>query len=237
MTRLNLPNLFEIGLLARLRREIIFYALFLLIGWIAIFFLFPKIFPYLLFPYFHLLKERSLVFISLEEALFVVLRASFYIALALTLPLLIIRLFKALSSELYAYERRVLKRLVYLSITLALTGILVGYFLFTPFFLKVFLYFGKNFENNLRIAAFLFFLLKVILFSVVSFQIPLLFALLIKEDIITDELYRKRRLYFWGGFYMLSLLFSPADFLGQLLLTLFFYLFFKLSFLIARILR
>ncbi|BAU23249.1 hypothetical protein THC_0863 [Caldimicrobium thiodismutans] len=237
MTKLNLPNLFDLEILNKIRREIIFYALFLLLAWISIFFLFPRIFPYLLYPYFHLLKEKSLVFISLEEALFVVLRASFYIAFALTLPLLIIRLFRALSSEIYAYEKRLLKRLIFISIGLAIAGIFTGYFIFTPFFLKIFLYFGKNFENNLRIAGFLFFLLKVVLFSMVIFQIPLLFALLIKEDIITEELYRRRRLYFWGGFYGLSLLFSPADFFSQLLLTLFFYLFFKLSFIIARILK
>jgi len=237
MSRLNLPNIFEIEILARLRRELIFYLLFLLICWMAVFLAFPRLFPYLLYPYFHLLKERSLVFISLEEALFVVLRASFYIALALTLPLLIIRIFHALSKELYEYERRLLRKLIFLSVSLAFLGILFGYFLLTPFFLKTFLYFGKNFENNLRLSAFLFFLLKVVLYSVITFQIPLLFALLIKEDLITEDFYRRKRLYFWGGFYLLSALFLPADFLGQVLLTFFFFLFFKLAFIIARFLR
>lgn len=200
-------------------------------------FLFPKLFPYLLYPYFHLLKEKSLVFISLEEALFVVLRASFYIALALTFPFLALRVFKVISQELYEYERRLLKRLFVLSFLLTLLGIMVGYFLLTPFFLKIFLYFGKNFENNLRLSSFLFFLLKVLLFSVIIFQIPLIFALFVREEILTEDLYRRRRLYFWGGFYFLSLLFSPGDFFGQVLLTLFFYLFFKLSFILAPFLK
>ncbi|MFN3921613.1 MAG: twin-arginine translocase subunit TatC [Caldimicrobium sp.] len=236
MTKLNLPNFFDIEILSRIRRELIFYLLFLFGSWMLIFFLFPRLFPYLLFPYFKLLSEKSLVFISLEEALFVVLRASFYIALALTLPLLIIRLYKAISSELYFYERKFLLRLILLSFSLGILGIFVGYFLFTPFFLKIFLYFGQNFLNNLRISAFLFFTLKIILFSVLIFQLPIFFALLIKEEIITKELYKKRRLYFLGVFYLLSLLFSPQDFFGQLLLTLFFFLFFKLSFLIAKLL-
>ncbi|MEZ0344588.1 MAG: twin-arginine translocase subunit TatC [Caldimicrobium sp.] len=237
MSKVNLPNILEFGILSKLRKELIIYLLFLFISWLCVFFLFPKIFPYLLFPYFHLLREKSLVFISLEEALFVVLRASFYIALALTLPFLIIRIFRVLSEELYEYERRLFKKLLFLSVSLAGLGIIFGYFLLTPFFLKIFLYFGKNFENNLRLSAFLFFLLKVVLFSSLIFQMPLLFALLIREEIITEDLYRRKKIYFWAGFYMLSFLFSPADFFGQILLTLFFYLFFKLSFLLARFLK
>ncbi len=237
MSRVNLPNFFEFGILSKLRKELIVYLVFLFTSWLCVFLLFPKIFPYLLFPYFHLLKEKGLVFISLEEALFVVLRASFYIALALTLPFLIIRVFRAISEELYEYERRLFKKLLILSVVLSALGVIFGYFFLTPLFLKFFLYFGKNFENNLRLSAFLFFLLKVVLFSTIIFQIPLLFALLIREDLITEELYRKRKLYFLVSFYMLSLLFSPADFFGQILLTLFFYLFFKLSFLLARFLK
>lgn len=237
MTRVNLPNFLEFKILSKLRKELIIYLLFLFISWLCVFFLFPKTFPYLLFPYFHLLKEKSLVFISLEEALFVVLRASFYIALALTLPFLIIRIFRALSEELYESERRLFKKIIFLSWSLAALGISFGYFFLTPFLMKIFLYFGKNFENNLRLSAFLFFLLKMVLFSSLIFQMPLLIALFIREEIITEELYRRRKLFFWVGFYMLSFLFSPADFFGQILLTLFFYLFFKLSFFLSRFLK
>ncbi|MFN3504976.1 MAG: twin-arginine translocase subunit TatC [Caldimicrobium sp.] len=236
MKKLNLPNIFEINLLGRLRRELIIYLILLFSLWLSIFFLFPKIFPFLLYPYFGLLSEKSLVFISLEEALFVVLRASFYIALALTLPFLIFRVYKAISSELYYYESKFLLRLLILSLLFAGLGILFGYFILTPFFLKVFLYFGQNFVNNLRVSAFMFFALKIVLFSVIIFQFPIFFALLIKEEIITQELYKQRRIYFLGTFYLLSLIFSPQDFLGQVLLTFFFFIIFKLSFLIAKLL-
>lgn len=236
MSKLNLPNIFEIGPLSEIRKRLIIYLIIFFSTWLAVFLFFPRLFPYLLFPYFHLLKEKRLVFISLEEALMVVVRASFYIALTLTFPILVIQLFRALSRELYEYERRLLKKLIFLSFFLSLFGIIVGYFFLTPLFLKFFLYFGKNFESNLRLSSFLFFMLKVVLYSIIVFQLPILFALLIREEILTEELYRKRRLYFWGGFYLLSALFLPSDFLGQLLLTLFFYLFFKLSFIIARFL-
>lgn len=236
MKKLNLPNIFEINLLGRLRRELIYYLILLFSFWILLFLLFPKIFPYLLYPYFGLLSEKSLVFISLEEALFVVLRASFYIALALTLPFLIFRIYKAISSELYYYESRFLLKLFIISLVFALLGIFFGYFILTPFFLKVFLYFGQNFVNNLRISSFMFFALKITLFSVILFQLPIFLALLVREEIITEELYKEKRFYFLGSFYLLSFLFSPQDFIGQVLLTLFFFIIFKLSFLIAKLL-
>ncbi|MFN4196800.1 MAG: twin-arginine translocase subunit TatC [Caldimicrobium sp.] len=236
MKKLHFPNIFEINLLTRLRRELIFYILLLFSFWILLFLLFPKIFPYLLYPYFGLLSEKSLVFISLEEALFVVLRASFYIALALTLPLLIFRVYIAISSELYYYESRFLLKLLIISLVFAVLGIIFGYFILTPYFLKVFLYFGQNFVNNLRISAFMFFALKITLFSVIIFQLPIFLALLVREEIITQELYKGKRLYFLGSFYLLSFIFSPQDFLGQLLLTLFFFIIFKLSFFIAKLL-
>jgi len=57
---------------------------------------------------------------------------------------------------------------------------------------------------------------------------------LIKEELITEEFYKKRRLYFLGFFYVLSLLLSPTDFFTQILLTLFLFLFFRLAFFIAK---
>jgi Sec-independent protein secretion pathway component TatC len=71
---------------------------------------------------------------------------------------------------------------------------------------------------------------------VIIFQIPIIFALLVKEGWITEDLYRKRKLYLLSVFFGLSLIIAPSDFFSQLLLTLFFFLFFKLSFLIAKVL-
>lgn len=237
MKKIDLPNLLELGILARIRRELIIYGGILFSSWLVTFLLFPKLFPYLLYPYFGFISGKSLVFISLEEALMVVLKASFYIALATTLPFFVFRLWRSISTELYDYERRFFKKMLFVSFFLGIVGIISGYFIFTPFLLKIFLYFGENFENNLRIHAFLFFLLKVCLFSVFLFQLPLIFALLIKEGIITEDLYRKKRLYFLGAMYLLALLLAPADFFSQILLTLFFFLFLKLSFPLARFLR
>jgi len=234
MAKINFPKVFAIDVLARIRREIIFYALLFFFLWILIFFGLPYIFPYLMFPYFKILKGEPLVFTSLEEALFVLLRASFYLALILTLPILMVRLWKAIASEFYEPERKFFKKLFGLSLGLGLVGIVVGYFVFVPFLLKIFLYFGKGFEANLKINSFLFFLLRVLLFSVFIFQIPLFFAILIREGIVTEEFYKKRRLYFLGIFYGMALLIAPVDFFSQVVLTIIFFAFFKLSFVLAK---
>jgi len=237
MKRILFPKIFAVDVLERIRREIIIFVLIFFLLWIFLFFLFPYIFPYLMYPYYGILKGQPLVFTSIEEALFVILRASFYLALTITFPFLLLRLFRAISQEFFEPEKEFLKKLFFVSFFLGILGLLVGYFLFIPTFLKIFLFFGRNFEANLKINYFLFFVLRVLLFSVFVFQIPLFFALLIREELITQEFYKKRRLYFLGFFYILSLLLSPTDFFTQILLTLFFFLFFRLAFVIAKFLR
>jgi len=237
MKRILFPKIFAVDVLERIRREIIIFVLIFFLLWIILFFLFPYIFPYLMYPYYGILKGQPLVFTSIEEALFVILRASFYLTLTITFPFLLLRLFRAVSQEFFEPEKEFLKKLFFVSFFLGILGLLVGYFLFIPTFLKIFLFFGRNFEANLKINYFLFFVLRVLLFSVFVFQIPLFFALLIREELITQEFYKKRRLYFLGFFYILSLFLSPTDFFTQILLTLFFFLFFRLAFVIAKFLR
>jgi len=234
MKKIVFPKIFAVDVLSKIRKEIIIYISIFFILWIFLFFVFPYLFPYLIFPYFKILKGEPLIFTSLEEALFVLLRASFYLTLIISFPFLLVRLWKAISEEFFEPERVFFRKLFFLSFFLGILGILVGYFLFIPNFLKIFLFFGRNFEANLKINYFLFFVLRVLLFSVFIFQIPLFFALLIKEDFITEEFYKKRRFYFLGFFYILSILLSPTDFFIQLLLTLFFFLFFKSAFVLAK---
>lgn len=227
---------FETGLLAKIRKYLIFYSLSFIFLWIIFFFALPYIFPYLLFPYYHVLKGQPLVFTSLEEALFVLLRISFYLALMIVLPFLCVHLWKVISSEFYEPEKLFLRKIFLVSFLLVLLGILVGYFLFIPFLIKIFLFFGNNFEANLKVSYFVFFVLRVLLFSVFIFQIPLIFALFIKEGMIGEEFYKRRKLHILGFFYVISVFVSPTDFFGQILLTFIFYLFFRLSFLLAKFL-
>ena len=237
MKKIVFPKIFAVDVLSKIRKEIIIYISIFFILWIFLFFVFPYLFPYLIFPYFKILKGEPLIFTSLEEALFVLLRASFYLTLIISFPFLLVRLWKVISEEFFEPERIFFRKLFFLSFFLGILGILVGYFLFIPIFLKIFLFFGRNFEADLKINYFLFFILRVLLFSVFIFQIPLFFALLIKEDFITEEFYKKRRFYFLGFFYILSILLSPTDFFIQLLLTLFFFLFFKSAFVLAKFLK
>ena len=237
MTKINFPKILAFDILVKIRKEIISYILIFLVCWIIIFFSFPKISPYLLSPYFDILGNRPLVFTSLEEAFFTILKASFYLSFGLTLPVLLIQLWKAISGEFYESEKIFLKKLIFISILFILLGILAGYFFIIPLILKVFLYFGRSFICDLKISLFLLFILKTILFSILFFQIPLFFALLIREGIITDKLYKKKRLYFFALFYIIAIIFSPTDFIIQILLTLIFFLFFKSAFIIAKILK
>jgi len=190
MKRTGIPKIFAVDILEKIRKEIIIYAILFLFCWAIIFVFFPYMFPYLVHPYFNILKGKPLVFTSMEEALFVVLRATFYITLALTMPLLVLRLGKAVSEEFYDYEKKLAKKIFFLSLIFGTSGVLIGYFLIVPLILKIFLFFGRDFIANLRISSFLLFILKVVLFCVLIFQTPLILAILVKEEIITEKFYK-----------------------------------------------
>ena len=229
-------KILHIEILSKIRKSILIYVIIFFVTWVLSFFLFPKIYPFLVSPYYYILKGEALIFTSLEEALMVVLRTTFYLSLILTLPFLIVKLWHSISSEFYEKEKIFLKKFTALVILFAIIGLLLGYFIFVPFFLKLFLYFGKDFTPNIKIGNFLIFLMKTLFFSVIVLEMPLVLSILIKQGILTEKFYKKKRLYFLGFFYGIAFLLVPMDFFTQILLTFFFFCFFKLSFLIAKIL-
>ncbi len=236
MPNLSFPKIFEIDTLSKVRKEIIIYLIYFTIFWILCFFLFPKIFPLFFEPYLKEVCGKPLIFTNIQEALFIVLKFSFYSALILTFPFIGLHIWRILSENLFEKEKRTLKKLFIISLFLGILAILISYYAIVPFVLKIFLYFGQNFENNLKFGSFLMFFLRITLFTVILFQIPVVFAIFVKEGIITKKMIKGRLTYFILFFYALAVLISPSDFLTQFLLVLTFFLFLYLGFLIAKIL-
>ncbi|MCS7279468.1 MAG: twin-arginine translocase subunit TatC [Thermodesulfobacteriaceae bacterium] len=233
MEKTELPKFLEPEFLKRFRSYLIKYLLVFSIFWVIFLVWSPQIFPFLISPYLKLFKSNSLIFTGIEEVFLVLLKLSFYFTLMLTLPFLVIPIARFLLQHL-GEGVKFFKKFSFLFILSLMIGFLVGYFLIIPIFLKVLLFFGQRFEPFLKIDLFVLFLLKVLLFSVLIFQFPLALLGLIKINLLKEEFYQRKKIYFWGFFYGLALLFSPTDFFLQILLTLTFYLFFKLSFWLAK---
>ncbi len=221
-----------------LRRRLLIFIGFLFIVWVGLFSQFQRLVPYLLRPYQKAFpeKELKLVFTTLPEAIMAALKSTFFLALALSLPVLIFQAWRFLSPALYPEEKRFAKRILGCVFLLALSGLSLTYLVVFPALLKFFLGLGyAHFEPLLRIQSYLSFLGKGLLVAAIVSQIPLLSVALIKLELL-PKLGVKRHFYLLGAAYGLGLFLSPGDFLGQLILAGGLFLLLESGFLLAKIL-
>ncbi|WP_297058157.1 twin-arginine translocase subunit TatC [Thermosulfurimonas sp.] len=224
--------------LAELRKRLLVTISVLFFLWCLLFVLFPHLTPFLLWPYRRAMGQGKipLVFTTLPEGIMAALKATFFLALILTLPLAIYQGWSYISPGLYPQEKRVGKRLLILSFFLMLFGLALGYFVWLPVLLHFFLSFGyAHFEANLRVQNYLAFLGKTLLVSTLVAEIPLGVALLVKVKVLSRGLFSRKKWYFLGGIYLLALFLVPGDFLSQILLFLSFYVLLELGFVLAKI--
>lgn len=237
--RRDLPRLPLEVHLAELRKRLLFCIVILFFFWCLLFYFFPKLTVFFLWPYKQAMSSRDLhlVFTSLPEGIMAAIKATFFLALTLTLPFLVYHGWAYISPGLFPDERRFAKKILIFSFVLMVLGTALGYFVFLPPLLKFFLSFGyTNFEANLRVQNYLSFIGKTLLISALVAEVPLAVAVLTKVKIISRRLFGRKKWYFLGGIYLLALFLVPGDFLSQILIFMAFYLLFELGFVLAKIL-
>ena len=220
------------------RRLLIFVGVFFLI-WVLLFSFFSKLVPFLLWPYQKAFPDRELelVFTTLPEAIMAALKSTFFLALALALPVLIFQAWRFLAPALYPQEKRLLRRIIFFVSILSFVGLALAYFLVLPTLLKLLLGMGyARFAAYLRVQSYLSFLGKGLFLAALLAQIPGLTALLVKAEIIPSQVKRKRFLYLASGAYLIALFLSPADLVSQLLLASLFYLLLESGFWLSKVL-
>jgi sec-independent protein translocase protein TatC len=126
------------------------------------------------------------------------------------LPVFVYETYLFMRPGLYKHERRYYLAAVPTSLVLAFIGVAFAFYLVLPF---IFSYFVNYSEQAADIAfglteTFGLMLLLMGFFAAV-FQIPLLIMLAVMMGLTTREWLAARRLYFWGGFLGVALLFSP----------------------------
>ena len=222
-----------------LRRRLLISLAFFFILWVVLFSLFPKLVPYLIWPYQKAFPERelSLVFTTLPEAIVAALKSTFFLALAGSLPVVLFQAWRFLSPALFDHERRWARKMLTLVLVFFLVGVVVAYFLVFPNLLKLFLGLGYGrFEPYLRVQSYLSFLGKGMLVAGIVAQVPGFTALLVKTGLLSAKFKRRRFLYLGGAAYLLSLFIVPTDLFSQIILATIFYLLLESGFVLARVL-
>jgi len=172
-----------------------------------------------------ILESNSFIYTHMTEIFFTWLNNSFFISLLCSLPVIYIHIWLFIIPGLYEFERK--KVFYYLSgsLTLLILGFLLGYYILIPLTWKFFL--ELEFNSPLLMIKFIpkineYFeiLISTGIWLILSFQLPLLFLILVKWNLISLEKFIYSRHLSILYCLIIGALLSPPDVYSQLFMAL-----------------
>lgn len=179
----------------------------------------------LLFTLAHSL-DRGLIFTSLSESFLNQIEMAAFFSLLLTIPYIIYQIWAFLRPGLYRFEVHFFQHLLRLSFLCYIMSWIVSYFVILPMavnFLTAFEYTDPTtyqLEFYPRMSSFLSFVYKIMLSTLILFQIPILSLILYRFHLIHEDTMIRYRKYFLFLNFLLAAIFSPPDIGSQLILAI-----------------
>ena len=171
-------------------------------------------------------STHRLIYTSLTEAFFTSLRISFLTALFLTLPFILIQIWKFVAPGLYAREQGALLPFLIATPVLFIIGGLLVYFVVMPMAWKFFLGFQTSgSETSLpiqlepRIADYLDLILILIFAFGMCFQLPVFLMLVARAGFISADDLATRRKYAVVAVFVLAAILTPPDVISMTMLA------------------
>lgn len=181
--------------------------------------------------------SRKLHYDTLVAPFFTHLKASFYAAVFLTLPLTIWQIWRFIAPGLFRKEKMVVWPFLLLSYPLFIIGAAFFYLVVLQFMLQFFINFDPSLEPSLRIGEYLSLNLQMTFVFGLIFELPLLSLLLTRMGMLTPEFMTRNRRYAFLGTFIVGALLTPADPLSQVALAVPLYILFEISILVSKFAR
>jgi sec-independent protein translocase protein TatC len=176
-----------------------------------------------------------LVFIAPTEAFFVNLKVAFYAGLFLSVPLLLLQIWKFVAPGLYAHERRYSFPFLIISTVQFLIGAIFAYVVVLPIALHFLIaQGGELWKPNITLSNYLSFCMRLILAAGLTFEFPVLMYFLAKVGVVTPEFLVKNRKYAVLVAFILAAILTPPDVFSQVLLAVPLFLLFEVSIIVAK---
>ncbi len=213
--------------LAELRKRLINSFIFLIIFFIACYFLAEHLYGFLVEPFAKAVRDdgsdRRLIFTALQETFLTYLKVSFFTAFFITCPFILMQIWKFIAPGLYKHEKvAILPYLILTPVLFFLGGILV-YYLIMPLAIKFFLSFESSglstslpIQLEAKVNEYLSLVMKLIFAFGISFQLPVVLSLLARIGIVDSEFLRKRRKYVVVIIFAAAALLTPPDPITQI---------------------
>jgi len=168
---------------------------------------------------------RRMIYTGLHEAFLTYLKLSFFAALFITLPLILIQIWKFIAPGLYRTEQRSVSVLFVLTPVLFLLGAALAYYVVFPMAWGFFLSFESEavagslpVQLEARVSEYLGLVIQLILAFGLSFELPVVLMLLASAGIITAENLAAGRRYAIVAIFGAAALITPPDLISQIAL-------------------
>lgn len=180
-----------------------------------------------------------LIFTSLGEAFFAVLRIALLFGLITAGPVILWELWRFIAPGLEKTERRMVGWAIPIICLLFLGGLAFAWFLMLPVAVKFFLSFGgATLKPMLTLSSYLSFVLSLLLAFGLAFEVPVILFVLIKIGILKRETLRRQRKMAVFGIFLLAAVITPTvDPFSMTLLALPLWGLFELTLLVAAAVR
>ncbi len=223
----NNDKLGFISHLTELRKRLIHCIIFLF-SLFAVCYLFSDfIYGFLVEPYAEAVKndnvERRLIFTALQETFLTYLKVSFFAAIFITSPFILIQIWKFIAPGLYEHEKSALIPYLVITPILFLLGGMLVYYLIMPLAIKFFLSFeSSGLNTNLpiqleaKVNEYLSLIMKLIFAFGLSFQLPVILSLLARIGFIDAKFLKERRKYVVVIIFGAAALLTPPDPITQI---------------------
>jgi|TARA_B100001971_G_C18067190_1_gene471098 sec-independent protein translocase protein TatC len=234
--------------LVELRQRLINSFIFLFSFFIICYFFSEEIYSFLVQPYADAVKNdninRRLIFTALQETFLTYLKVSFFAALFVSSPLILIQIWKFIAPGLYENEKKAI--LPYLLVTpiLFLFGGMLVYYLIMPLAIKFFLSFEATSINSAlpiqleaKVNEYLSLVMKLIFAFGLSFQLPVVLSLLARVGFVDSIFLKERRKYVIIIIFAVAAILTPPDPITQIGLAIPLLILYELSILSVKIIE
>lgn len=164
--------------------------------------------------------DMQLIFVSPPEALMANFRLAFIAGLVLSMPLVLYQMLAFVMPGLYKEEKRVIVPAVFAMVVFFGLGVSFSYFSVFPLAIRFFINSASDtVQPMFTITNYLTFATNFIFSFGVVFQLPLLFYILGKLNVVSAGFLRRHRKYAYLLILVVSALLTPPDIVSQLMMA------------------
>ena len=213
--------------LVELRQRLINSFIFLFSFFVVCYFFSEEIYSFLVQPYADAVKDdnvnRRLIFTALQETFLTYLRVSFFAALFVSSPIILIQIWKFIAPGLYKNEKKAILPYLIATPILFLFGGMLVYYLIMPLAIKFFLSFEASSINSAlpiqleaKVNEYLSLVMKLIFAFGLSFQLPVILSLLARVGFVDSVFLKERRKYVVVIIFVAAAILTPPDPITQI---------------------